>query len=119
MALLEQTSLVPHEVTELMQYQDETLFPKMDDTRRRGKIVELERSIAARHIEIDRLTPLIGDPETVIDQSGWLPGERREAMLLHYRFERERRVRGATQADTRTDGDRRAQGPLESGGLAA
>ena len=94
LALLEQTSLVPHEVTELTQYQDETLLSKMDDTRRREMIIELERSIAARRIEIDRLTTLVGDPETVIDQNGWLPGERREAMLLHYRFERERRVRG-------------------------
>lgn len=93
LALLEQTSLVPHEVTELTQYYDGTLFPKMGDTRRREKIIELERSIAARRIEIDRLTTLVGDPDTVIDQNGWLPGERREAMLLHYRFERERRVR--------------------------
>lgn len=93
-ALLEQTSLVPHEVTELTRCQDDTLFPKMDATRRREKIIELERSIAARRIEIDRLTPLVGGPETVVDQNGWLPGERREAMLLHYRFERERRVRG-------------------------
>jgi hypothetical protein len=94
LALLEQTSLVPHEVTELTQYQDETLLSKMDDTRRRERIIKLERSIAARRIEIDRLTSLVGDPGTVIDQNGWLPGERREAMLLHYRFERERRVRG-------------------------
>lgn len=93
LALFEQTSLVPHERDELAGYRDGTLFPKMDGTRRREKIADLEQSIADRRTEIDRLAPIVGDPETVVDQNGWLPSERREAMLLHYRFERERRVR--------------------------
>lgn len=93
LALLEQTSLIPHELAELGQYRVGTMFPKMDHARRRDKIVHLERSIAARRAEVDRLTAIVGDPETVIDQNGWLPPERRQAMLLHYRFERERKVR--------------------------
>lgn len=98
LALLEQTSLIPHEQSELGQYRDGTLFPTMDDERRREKITELERSIAARRTEVDRLTAIVGDPETVVDQNGWLPPERREAMLLHYRCEREGKFRRLREA---------------------
>jgi hypothetical protein len=93
LALFEQQSLLNHEVSELVEYRDGTRFPKMDGARRHEQMDALESSIEHRRQEIARLTPVVGDPETVIDQNGWLPPERREAMLLHYRFERERKVR--------------------------
>lgn len=93
LALFEQKSRLQHETAELAKYRDGTLFPKMDEIRRRDEIDALEKSIETRRQEITRLTPVVGDQETVIDQNGWLPSERRESMLLHYRFERERKVR--------------------------
>jgi len=93
LSLFEHRSAVQHEELELTGYLDGTKFPKMDEGRRRAKIDSLRKSIEVRHQEIDHLKPIVGDPEAVIDQNGWLPHERREAMLLHYRFERERRVR--------------------------
>lgn len=93
LALFEQQSLLQRETEELAKYRDGTLYPKMDEARRRDEIDALEKSIEGRRQEITRLTPTVGDHETVIDRNGWLPSERREAMLLHYRFERERKVR--------------------------
>lgn len=92
LALCEQQSRLPHETEELAKYRDRTLFPKIDESRRHAEIDTLQRSIEHRRHEIARLTPIVSDPETVIDQNGRLPGERREAMRLHYRFERQRRV---------------------------
>jgi hypothetical protein len=93
LALIEHQSRLEYEVLELARYLDGSRFPKMDLARRQEDIEKLEQSISLRRDEIDRLAPIVGDPETVIDQNGWLPTERRQAMLLHYRFERERTVK--------------------------
>ncbi|MGU3500903.1 hypothetical protein [Mycobacterium sp. C31M] len=93
LSLFENQSALQHDELELTGYMDGTRAPKMDADRRREQIVALQQSIETRRREIDRLIPIVGDPETVFDQNGWLPSERRDAMLLHYRYERERRVR--------------------------
>ncbi|CAN5668142.1 hypothetical protein BH09ACT8_BH09ACT8_15640 [soil metagenome] len=53
LALFEQQSLLMHDTSELGGYEDGTLFPKMD---------ALQQSISGRRREIDRLTPIVGDP---------------------------------------------------------
>jgi hypothetical protein len=93
LALIEQRSRLQHEKSEIAGYRDGSRFPGMEPTRRQTDIEQLEQSITRRLSEIERLAPIVGDPETVIDQNGWLPKERRDAMLLHYRFDRERTVR--------------------------
>lgn len=50
------------------------------------EIVALERTIATLEKEI-------GDPETVVDEHGWLPAERRETALMEFRWWREDQVR--------------------------
>ena len=93
MALIEHESRLEHEFSELARYRDGSRYPKMDLARRRKDIEELEQSITQRRSEIERLTPIVGDQETVVDQNGWLPRERRDYMLICYRFDRERTVR--------------------------
>lgn len=93
LSLFEQESILRHEISELAAYRDGTRFPKMAGAKRTADMDALEVSITTRTETIAQLTQVVGDPETVIDQNGWLPQERRDAMLLHYRFERERKVR--------------------------
>jgi hypothetical protein len=93
LALFEQRSRLEHEQNELASYRDGSRFPGMAPNRRQEQMAELEQSIDGRRREIERLAPVVGDPETVIDQNGWLPSERRDAMLIHYRMNRERQVK--------------------------
>lgn len=91
--LLEHQSRLPYEQSELEGFRDGTKFPAMAPGKRQEEIGKLEEAIARREIKIDRLSSIVGDPEEVIDEDGWLPSERRESMLLHYRYDREREVR--------------------------
>jgi hypothetical protein len=93
LALIEHESRLEYEFSELARYRDGSRYPKMDLARRRKDIEELEQSITQRRSEIEHLTRIVGDPETIIDQNGWLPKERRDYMLICYRIERERKVR--------------------------
>lgn len=93
LALAEQRSLVVRDASELVGYQDGSRLPKMAFRRRQTRIDELEQALANRRAEIERLDQLVGDPETVIDENGWLPRERREFLLHHYQFDRERKVK--------------------------
>lgn len=93
LSLFEHQSAVQHEELEVAGYLEGTKFQKVDGAQRREKIEALRKSLESHRREIDRLKPIVGDPETVIDQNGWLPQERRETMLLYYRFDREKKVR--------------------------
>jgi hypothetical protein len=57
---------------------DHTAFPSMDDRRRQERIAECDTNLARWREAVDRLSEQVGDPETVADQWGWLPAERRE-----------------------------------------
>ncbi len=93
LSLLERQSRLPYEQSELEGFRDDTKFPAMAPGKRQEEIGKLEGAIARRQVEIDRLSSIVGDPEEVIDEDGWLPSERRETMLLHYKYDREREVR--------------------------
>ncbi|MCX2934658.1 hypothetical protein ORI20_30780 [Mycobacterium sp. CVI_P3] len=93
LTLAEQRSLLEREETEMAGYCDGSLFPKMDSVRRDEKVVVLEQSIERRRAEVERLAAIVGDPEAVVDQNGWLPNERRDYMLFRYRINRERDVK--------------------------
>lgn len=93
LALTEQQTCLEYELGEVTRFRDGSRFPAMDPKRRQEEIAKLDESIEHRRREIERLTLLVGDPEEIVDEHGWLPRERREFMLSHYRFEREAEVR--------------------------
>jgi DNA repair exonuclease SbcCD ATPase subunit len=93
LAVLEHQSVVEHELAEVASYRDGSRFPLMDPQRRQEKITELDASIEHRRTEIQRLAAVVGDPEDVIGEGGWLPQERRERMLEYYSYERQTEVR--------------------------
>jgi hypothetical protein len=53
----------------------------MPEQPRRAQIAELQQSVAAARTAVVRLQEQVGDVETVVDQHGWLPQERRELAL--------------------------------------
>ncbi len=91
--LIEVQSRLDHEVTELAGYRDGTRFPAMDPTRREQEIKKLDEAIERLRAETERLKSLVGDPEDVVDEQGWLPCDRREHTWWSYRLDRERKVR--------------------------
>jgi hypothetical protein len=95
--LLEVQSILDHALTELAGFRDGTRFPAMDPKRRATEIAELEQKVERLRAEIARLTPIVGDPEDVVDEHGWLPRDRREQTWWSYRLDRERRVRDLKQ----------------------
>ena len=93
LALLEEQAVLGHELEDLEEYRAGTRFPKMDAEKRANAVAGLEKSIAARRAEVDRLAAVVGDPEDVVDENGRRPGDRREDMLIRYRVRRQFQVR--------------------------
>ncbi|MCV7229085.1 hypothetical protein [Mycolicibacterium komossense] len=93
LALIENQSKLEHEISELAKYQDGPLFPKIVPKRGEELVAELVQSIERRRLEIDRLATVVGDPESIVNQNGWLPTECRDYMLLRYICSREQEVR--------------------------
>jgi len=91
--LIEVQSRLDYEVAELAAYRDGTRFPAMESKRRADEIKGLEEKIKQLQAEIARLTPIVGDPEDVVDEHGWLPRDRRQHTWWTYRLDRERKVR--------------------------
>ena len=91
--LIEVQSRLDYEVAELAGYRDGTTVPAMDSKRREEAIKELDRAIERLRAGIEQLTPVVGDPEDVVDEDGWLPRDRREHTWWSYRLDRERKVR--------------------------
>lgn len=86
-----------HALTELAGLRDGTKFPAMDAKRRADKMGDLEKKVEWLRAELARLTPIVGDPEDVVDEHGWLPRDRREQTWWSYRLDRERKVRDLKQ----------------------
>lgn len=80
----------------------------MDPQRRANEIEELVQKAERLRAEVDRLTPIVGDPEDVVDELGWLPRERREHTWWSYRLDRERKVRDLKQKLPELEVDRKA-----------
>lgn len=81
LALLEQEAHLAIRQRERDKLQDGTSFPAMPADRRSAKIAECDAAIASIGNKVDRLRGQVGDPETVVDQLGRLPNERRELSL--------------------------------------
>jgi hypothetical protein len=90
--LMEVQSSLYHGLAELAGFREGTRFPAIDPKRRASEIEELEQKVERLRVEVDRLTPIVGDPENVVDEHGWLPRDRREQTWWSYRLDRERKV---------------------------
>jgi hypothetical protein len=69
------------------------LSPGMEDGRRDKYLARLEAGIAAGQRAVDELAAAAGDPETVCDERGWLPAERRELSMTLFKARRAAEVR--------------------------
>lgn len=108
LAMIEHQSRLEYELAEAASFRDGSRFPLMDPKRRQEEIAKLDESIEQRRREIERLAGLVGDPEEIFNEQGWLPSERRDLMLTHYTYEREaeaqygdrpKRAQGTPQQD--------------------
>jgi hypothetical protein len=81
LALLEQQAILRHCSQKLDDLRERRRFPAMPEQPRRAQIAELQQSVAAARTAVVRLQEQVGDVETVVDQHGWLPQERRELAL--------------------------------------
>ncbi|MFE3999253.1 hypothetical protein ACFX43_10710 [Nocardioides sp. YIM B13467] len=97
--LLEQRHILARRRLELSQMRSGESFPQIDPERRAAQVSKLEKSVAQLEAEIERLAPVVGDPEGVVDEYGNLPRERRETTLYYYRSRRI--TRHQTGADPR------------------
>lgn len=92
LALLEMQSSLEHALADIAGYRDGSKFPGMDSSRRATAVAELDERIQKCQSEIAALAPVVGEPELVVDEGGWLPSERREVMLMHYTAHRHAEV---------------------------
>lgn len=89
LSLLEHQSYLEFQLWEVSGYRDGSRAPAMDDRRRAERVSALDSSIARLRSEVERLAGAVGDAEDVVDERGWLPRDRREAMLFDYRLNRQ------------------------------
>ena len=92
LALLEEQGMLAGKVRERDEIVSRDLFPLIGDRQRDRHLAALERAIAAGQRAVDELAVVVGDPETVCDERGWLPAERRELSLRAFRQRREAEV---------------------------
>ncbi|QFG23725.1 hypothetical protein [Actinomadura sp. WMMB 499] len=93
LSLLEDQSFFEHLQTELVAFRDGSRSPGMESIKRQKEMAELETKIESAQKSVKRLEAEVGDPEEVIDENGWLPSERRDDLLLQYKYDREFAVR--------------------------
>lgn len=90
--LIELRSRLSLDQEELAGLRDGSRFPAMLPDRRAEQIATLEHDIGATEGEIATLDATVGDPETVVDEHGRLPRDRREITHSLYRIHRTTRV---------------------------
>jgi DNA repair exonuclease SbcCD ATPase subunit len=93
LALLEEQGILADKVRERDEIISRDLFPLIDDRQRDRHLAALEPAIAAGQRAVDELAAVVGDPETVCDERGWLPAERRELSLRAFKDRRAAEIR--------------------------
>ena len=93
LALLEEQGMLADKILERHEIISRERFPLIDDRQRDTHLAALKTVIAARQRTVDELAAAVGDPETVPDEHGWLPAERRELSLKLFRERREAGIR--------------------------
>ena len=69
------------------------IYPLMSEADRQRRLAELDRKIGHTSAVVGELSQQAGDMQTVGDEHGWLPSERREAALALFAARRVREVR--------------------------
>jgi hypothetical protein len=87
--LLEHQSLLTHKRHEVAKLRSGEAVPAMDPNRRAAGVAKLDEAVARYQAQVERLTPVVGDPEEVPDEHGLLPSDRRLSTLYAFR---ERRI---------------------------
>lgn len=93
LALLEEQGILADNIRERDEFLAAGVAQLPAKDYRRGLLATAERAIAAKSKEVEGLLTIIGDPETVCDEGGWLPAERREMALILFKSERGSQVR--------------------------
>ena len=93
LALLEEQGVLAAKVRERDEIISRKLFQATDDGECDRYLAGLEAEITAGQRAVDELAAVVGDPETVCDERGWLPAERRELSLTLFRVRRVADVR--------------------------
>ena len=91
--LIEVQSRLDYEVTELAGYPRRHEVPCDGSEATVKGIAALEEKVERLRAGVDKLVPMVGDPEDVVDEHGWLPRDRRQNTWWSYRLDRERKVR--------------------------
>jgi hypothetical protein len=117
LAMLEDQMSLRRVEEDLTSFRDGTLFP--GHPRRDEQIAKLEKERARWQSSVAELSAKVGDPETVVDQRGRLPAERREMNLLTFGFDRQREVKELRTEIAQLDDRIKAGGKPRDSKLAA
>lgn len=90
LALLEEVAHLTIEQRRRDELSDGTAMPA---DRRSAKIAECDAAVSSIQAEVDRLRGIVGDPETVLDEQGRLPAERRQLSWTRFCAQRSTEVR--------------------------
>lgn len=93
LALLGQMAILADKTRERDQLASRELYPAMEDERRQAQLAKLELDIKAAARAVEELTLVVGDPDAVWDEHGWLPSERRALALEIFAERRVNEVR--------------------------
>ena len=116
LALLERRAVLAADVEEQDGIAFRQLFPAMPEDARQQRLAELRRRIAEASAAVQDLTGRAGDVETVADENGWLPAERREFVLQMFAARRVEEVPELRERVTRQQAAlKAAKGQAERG----
>lgn len=80
----------------------------MDPSRRAAQVAELSERVVKLEADVERLNQIVGDPEDVPDEHGYLPRDRRPWSLFDYQERRIRDVRELREGISKLEAQRAA-----------
>jgi hypothetical protein len=93
LALLEQRAVLARDSEERDAIAAGEMYPLMPEEDRQLRLAELDAKIGRTSAVVGELSQQAGDMETVADEHGWLPSERRETALTLFAARRVTEVR--------------------------
>ncbi|MCS7484838.1 hypothetical protein ACFFQW_44500 [Umezawaea endophytica] len=91
--LLEREAQLEHALNDRAALGSGDRAPAIEPSRRAAEIAELDTRIDQMRTDVDRLRVLVGDPESVVDEHGRLPADRRAITHMYFCIRREQEVR--------------------------
>ncbi|WP_054814830.1 hypothetical protein [Nocardia arizonensis] len=108
--LLEAQAQLTHHLEQRDGLASGELFPKMPQKKRADDIAECSQRIGVLETELIELQQLLGDPETVVDEYGQLPADRRRMSLTRFQLRREQRVGELRESTCRAEAELATKG---------